>query len=395
MISQTSGPSLTEIVLVGAGHAHVQVMHAFGLTPMPGVRVTVIADQLLAPYSGMLPGCIAGDYTAAEIQIDLARLARHAGCRLIHASAIGVDRASRQVLLQSCVPVPYDWLSINVGITPDLSGIAGAADHAVPVKPIAGLLQRLEQADATVRALGRPARLAVVGGGAGGIEIAIALNDRYRSVAQAAAAITLIAGGGLAPALNNATRRHARQALKKAGITIIEGDRAQAIEADRVLLASGRRVAADVALLSTDARLPEWLHATDLPKAGNGGVAVRQTLQVADDNAIFAAGDCATMVEDPRPRAGLFAVRQGPVLACNLQAAARGGQLERYIPQRDFLTILRTGRTSAIAGRGRWFSVSGPRVRRWKDRIDRAFMERLAVPEEDRRDKEHTLRREP
>jgi selenide, water dikinase len=392
MMQRHAGPVTTDIVLLGAGHAHVQVIRAFGMNQAAGVRVTVIADRLQAPYSGMLPGCIAGDYTADDIHIDVARLARDAGCRLIHAEATGIDRAKKQVLLKDRPPVAYDWLSINVGITPDLSGIVGAAGYAVPVKPIAGILGRLERAEAAVRSFPRPAKLAVIGGGAAGIELAIALADRNRRLARFPSEITLIAGSGLAPSLNAGMRKRARRALEAHSISIVEGDRAVGLEAGVVLLASGRRITTDVPFVSTSARLPEWLTAVDLAKADNGGIAVRSTLQTIDDNAIFAAGDCATMLHDPRPRAGVFAVRQGPFLARNLMAAVRGDPLTVYKPQRDFLTILRTGKGNAVAGRGRFLAVEGSWVWRWKDRIDQAFMAMFKVPDADPSDESADMR---
>jgi selenide, water dikinase len=148
-----------------------------------------------------------------------------------------------------------------------------------------------------------------------------------------------------------------------------------------VICASGRRIAIDVPFVSTDAQLPEWLSRTDLPKAGNCGIAVRPTLQLLDDDHVFAAGDCATMTKDSRPRAGVFAVRQGAVLAHNLMAAACGEPLRPYKPQKDYLTILRTGHGSAIAARGGYFAVEGSWVWRLKDRIDQAFMARFKVPD--------------
>jgi selenide, water dikinase len=391
MIRQ-QGPVETDIVLIGAGHAHVQVMRAFGMNPLPGVRVTVIVDRLLAPYSGMLPGCIAGEYTPDEIHIDAARLARHTGCRLIHAQAEGIDRANRRVLLKDRPPLAYDLLSINVGITPDLSAIAGADRHAVPVKPIAGILDRLERAVAAVRDFPRPARLAVIGGGAAGIELALALNDRNRKLARFPPDITLIAGGGLVPSLNLRLRRAALQALSDAGITVVEHDRATGIEPGAVVLASGRRIANDVPFVSTNARIPDWLEHCGLPLAAKGGLSIRETLQLVDDQAVFAAGDCATLEADPRPRAGVFAVRQGAVLAQNLFAAARGSALKAYKPQRDFLTILRTGPGRAIAARGRWFAIGGGWVWRWKDRIDRDFMAMFKVPDADPADETNAMR---
>jgi pyridine nucleotide-disulfide oxidoreductase family protein len=369
----TQSGGRTSIVLVGAGHAHVEVIRAFGLRPPAGADVTIVTDRLRAPYSGMLPGCIAGDYGVDEIHIDVAALAARSGCQLVEAEAVGVDRAARLVLLKDRPPIPYGLLSINIGVVPDLDGIAGAEAHAVPVKPVASFLRRLAQAEATLADAGRARRIVVIGGGAAGIELAFAFRDRWP-----AAAITLVAGGGLAPALNGGIRRRASRALGEAGVAVVERDEATAVDADAVTLASGRSLEADAVFVSTAARPPSWLDGTGLPRAADGGIAVRPTLQVSDDPSVFAAGDCATMADHPRPRAGVLAVRQGPVLARNLAAACEGHRFEAYRPQSDVLTILRTGPERAIAGRGRWPAVEGAWVWRWKRWIDQRFMARYA-----------------
>ena len=380
-----TAPVETDIVLLGAGHAHVQVMRAFGMDRPRGVRLTIVTDRLEAPYSGMLPGCIAGDYPAEAMHIDVARLARDTGCRLIHAEAVGIDRRNRTVALRDRPAISYDLLSVDVGITPDLSGIDGAEDHAVPVKPIAGFLRRLAEAEAMLGA--KPGQVAVIGGGPAGIELAFAFGDRWPQ-----AGVTLLAGGGLAPSLSGSAQSRLRKALARTGIGLVEKDAARSMRPGEVLLSSGRVIPADAIFVSTAAKPARWLSATDLPKAENGGIAIRQTLQALDDDRIFAAGDCATMVEDPRPRAGVFAVRQGSILARNLMAAALGERLQTYRPQRDYLAILRTGRGRAIATRGQLPAVEGQWVWCWKDRIDRAFMERFAVPETDPADDAEPMR---
>ncbi len=371
-----SAPVETDIVLVGAGHAHVQVMRAFGMYPLRGVRITIVTDRLESPYSGMLPGCIAGDFPPADMLIDIARLARATGCRLIRAEATGIDRQARRLLLRDRPPLPYDLVSFDVGITPDLTGIVGAVEQAVPVKPIAGFLRRLQALETN---LGQPPRrVAVIGGGPAGIELAFAFRDRWPE-----AMVVLIAGSGLAPALPASATRLVRRALDRRGIDLVEQESAAAVVADGVRLAGGRLLTVDAAFVSTAAQPAAWLAATDLPKAANGGIAIRPTLQILDDDRVFAAGDCATMPSDPRPRAGVFAVRQGPILAQNLRATIEGDRLKAYRPQKAFLAILRTGRDGAIATRGSWPAIEGAWVRRWKDRIDRAFMERFSVPEAD------------
>src|ERR1700731_5208248 len=133
---QQSVPIAQDLVLVGGGHAHVHVLKRFGMRPAPGVRLTLITRDIETPYSGMLPGYVAGLYSFAECHIDLLRLARFAGARLIHDEAIGLDRARRQMLCRGHPPIRYDLVSLDIGSPTPLGGVPGAAPHTVSVKPI-------------------------------------------------------------------------------------------------------------------------------------------------------------------------------------------------------------------------------------------------------------------
>ena len=155
----------TDILLLGGGHAHVHVITALAKRPLPGVRVTLITRDLETPYSGMLPGVVAGLYAPEEAHIDLVRLAAVTGTRLIHADATGLDRRAKRVLLAARPPVAYDILSIDVGITPDLASIPGAAEHGIAVKPIGTFLAKLEHLRARCSA-GAVRHVTVIGGGA-------------------------------------------------------------------------------------------------------------------------------------------------------------------------------------------------------------------------------------
>ena len=166
-------PVLRDIVLIGGGHSHVGVLRRFGMHPVPGVRLSVICRDTHTPYSGMLPGYIAGHYSYDEVHIDLSRLARFAGARLFRDEALGLDRDAGKVLCRNRPPVPYDYLSINIGSTPQMSNVPGATEHAVPVKPINGFNQRWLLLLERVRQHAGAMRIAVVGGGAGGVELAL------------------------------------------------------------------------------------------------------------------------------------------------------------------------------------------------------------------------------
>jgi pyridine nucleotide-disulfide oxidoreductase family protein len=368
------------LVLVGGGHAHVQVIRALAERPEPGMSVTLVTDRLLTPYSGMLPGHIAGFYSHGAMHIDLERLADVSDLTLIRSPATSIDRSSRLVKTLDGAVLPYDTLSLNVGITPDLSGITGAERHGIAVKPISGFLERLDGLLTAAAAPDGPRRIVLVGGGAAGVELALALRARLGRLSPSGRPfrIDLAAGNGLLTTLNEGIRRRVRAALMRHDVTVLDDFRAVEISDEGVQAEDGRFIVADAVLFSTAARAPAWLAASGLPTDEGGFVLTGRTLACIDDPAVFAVGDCGTVVDDPMPKAGVFAVRQGAALTHNLRCRARGERLKPHRPDQNFLTILMTGDGSAIAGRGSWFAVEGRWVWRWKDWIDRRFMRRFS-----------------
>ena len=357
---------MRDLVLVGGGHAHVHVLTSFGRRPMPGVRVTLIARDVRTPYSGMLPGFVAGRYSFDECHIDLAALAARTGTNLVHAEAVGLDRSGRLVLLKGQPPLSYDALSLDVGAAPDLAPIPGATEHAVPVKPIAEFGRRWLAFLEDVR---KRKRIVVIGGGAGGVELALAIDRR-----RAAASVTLATRDEILVGHATSAQKKMRAILARRGIRALENNAAVSIDAGSVGLASGERLAADAMFVVTEASAPRWLAETGLTLDPNGFVAVAATLR-SSDPIIFAVGDCATVLRHPRPKSGVFAVRQGPPLAENLRRVLSGGAPLPFVPQRQHLAIIGTGDGGALATRGRW-SVEGRWVWWWKDHIDRKWMRR-------------------
>lgn len=366
------------IVLVGGGHTHVQVLRDFGDRPEPGARLTLVTDRVMTPYSGMLPGHVAGAYSRAEMHIDLEGLARRCGVALCRGSAVGIDRTRRELLLADGGRLAYDTLSLNLGITPDLSGIAGADRFAIAVKPISGLLDQLDRLFAGDSV---PRRILMVGGGPAGVEMALALRTRFHTLAPQAAQpwIAIAAGDAVTPSLNPGMQQRVRAALARRDVTLLAPCRIAEINAEGAVDTTGQRIAADAVIVSTAARAPAWLATTGLRQAADGSVLTADTLATATDGAIFAVGDCAAIEGDRREKAGVFAVRQGPPLIANLRRRVRAEPLGSYRAQRDYLAILATGDGSAIAGRGRWLAVEGRWVWRWKDWLDRSFMARFAA----------------
>jgi selenide,water dikinase len=354
----------------------VFVLKAFARRPEPGLRLTLVSKDRLSPYSGMLPGHMAGLYAREEMHIDLERLALESGAVLIQGQAIGLDTAAKQVRLASGEVLAYDLLSVDIGIVPDLAGIDGAAEHGLTVKPIGDLLAKWDRLVADSERPDGPRRIAVIGGGVAGICLAFAAAARLRRAGAARMQVSLVSAA-VSPEINAGMHRRIRKALRRHGIVLHANDPARGIDGRGVTLASGKRIAADTVLVSTGAAPPQVIRDTPLAKDERGFLSVGPTLQVLNDEAVFAAGDCATIVAHPRPKAGVFAVRQGPVLARNLRRAARGEALEAYAPQRDHLILIGTGDGRAIGGRGRWLAFEGRWAWRLKDWLDRRFMRRF------------------
>lgn len=374
-----AGPVRTDIVLLGGGHAHVHVLKAFAMKPEPGVRLTVVTRDLETPYSGMLPGVIAGLYTEAEAHIDLLRLSAVTGTRLIHAEAVGIDRASKRVTLAGRPPVAYDLLSIDVGITPALSHIAGAAEHGIAVKPIGSFIGKFAALRARCRAPAGPRRIAVIGGGAGGVELILSVRAHLLTDARATGlddggfSFALVTDGEILSTHDPKVRDSFRRAFAARGIALAERSQARAVTPSAIELADGRTIAADAVLVTTGAAAPRWFRDTGLALDKDGFLAVAATLQTRDDPDVFGAGDCVTLTETPREKAGVYAVRAGPPLARNLRRRARGEPMKPWRPQARHLALISTGERYAIASRGP-FKTEGAWVWRWKDWIDRRWM---------------------
>lgn len=383
-----AGPVVKDVVLVGAGHAHVQVLRRFGMRPIAGVRFTLITRELHTPYSGMLPGLVAGRYGFDEAHIDTGPLARFAGTRLYADEVVGLDLAERRVLCRARPPVPYDLLSINIGSRPNTGDVPGAAAHAIPVKPIDGFLARFEALKARVLA-GQSRHVLLVGGGAGGVELLLSVERRLRRELDAAgrdgAALrfTLVAGAdGLLPRFPRAFRDRFKAVMAERGIALSEGARVSAVEAGAVVLGErAERLAADEFLWATEAAPARWLAETGLALDDRGFLRVDAELRALGHDDVFAAGDTIAFDPAPIPRSGVYSVRAGPVLAGNIRAVLTGRRLRPYRPQRDALYIVATGEPYAIATRN-GLTVEGAWVWRWKDWIDRRFMRRFsALPE--------------
>ena len=383
-------PILKDLVLLGGGHSHVEVLRRFGMQPIPGVRVTLISRDVETPYSGMLPGVVAGHYAHDDAHIDLEVLARFSGAVAIFDEAVGLDLAGRQVRFSERPPISYDVLSINIGSTPSVR-VPGADSHAVPVKPIDRFLDRWSAVLERLRSAPGPRRLAVVGGGAGGVELILAAQHRARTILEregrTAAHLEyhlFTDTDVIVPASNASVRAMFRRILDERGIVVHAGSPVVGVTPRELATADRQRFEADEILWTTEASAAAWLADSGLSVDPSGFVKVFRTLRSVSHPEVFAAGDAASMVESPRPKSGVFAVRQGAPLARNLRRALLGRPLVPYRAQRQFLSLISTGDRYAVASRGP-LALRGRWVWRWKDSIDRRFMRRYRELPEMRR----------
>ncbi|MEX2515588.1 MAG: FAD-dependent oxidoreductase [Gammaproteobacteria bacterium] len=373
----TSAPVNPEshLILLGGGHCHVEVLRHFGDKPEAGLRITVISRDKFSAYSGMLPGLVAGHYNFHDCHIDLPRLAKYAGATFIHAEITALDCNKKRILSPAIAPIDYDILSINTGATPKLPQITDNAVPVIPVKPVEELLGAIEELYRQLYDRKRTCHITVVGGGAGGIEILLAIKYRFSRLNH-------ITGYRLINSDTHILNKHNRHVQSKF-TSVLDSHRIEVINNERILKIDSKGIygnndyfyETDIVIWATGVSPPDWIRTTDLALDQDGFININQNLQSTSHANIFAGGDIAGMCDMPRAKSGVFAVRQGPVLASNLRRFYQNKSLKAYMPQHQALALISTGDRYAILSRGcayaagRWFW-------RIKDWIDKRFMAR-------------------
>ncbi|NES91348.1 selenide, water dikinase SelD [Okeania sp. SIO2B9] len=399
----------TDLVLIGGGHSHVIAIKNFAMNPMPGVRLTLITDVYHTPYSGMLPGYVAGLYTFDQCHIDLHPLAKFAGARIFVDRAIGLNLEKNQVICANRPPVTFDVLSIDIGSTPASLTVPGAREYSIPVKPISKFLTYWHQITATVAQLPeQKICIGIVGGGVGGVELAFAVQSHLHNIYQNARQPTnnlelhlFHRGTRLLPGRHRWVGKQVEKILKSRGVVLHLEENVTGVKSkdgqdsdfatdarmsERKILDfapkiiecnSGLQIECDILFWVTQASAAPWLQTAGLATDASGFILVNDKLQSISHPQVFAAGDVATMVNHSRPKAGVFAVRQGKPLLENLQRALQRKPLKSFIPQKKFLILIGTGDQRAIASRGQIGFGPYSLLWRWKDHIDRKFMDKF------------------
>jgi len=367
-------PARTRLLLVGAGHVHLEILRRIVLERPAELETTIVSLEPHHFYSGMTPGYLAGQYSVEDISSDVPAIARRAGAESVIGAAARLEAAARQVVLGDGRALSYDLVSFNIG-----SLLAGAdspaAAHAERIKPLHRAARLKERLEALISGRGTaPARIVVVGAGAGGVEVACAAAAALDRAGRAREVTIVDRAGSILSGYGERFQRRAARALDGLAIRRCLGVGGATTAAGRVDLEDGSSLPSDLTVWLTGPVAAPLLAASGLPADPRGFLWIDDSLRSTGDARIFAVGDCGTLASHPStPKAGVYAVREAPVLWRNLLATARGLPLAGYEPQRGFLSILNTcdGRAllryKGLISWSRW-------AWRLKDRIDRGFM---------------------
>ncbi len=379
-MQQVNDPIIKDLVLIGGGHSHAIVLRMWGMKPIAGVRLTLITSASDTPYSGMLPGHIAGFYTHQECHINLRALAQFAQAQLYVDTVIGLDLVNKKVLCANRPPVAFELLSIDIGSTPASVNVPGAAQYAIAAKPVSGLLTHWNPiVENVAKNPQKPISLGIVGGGAGGVELALAMQGNLQQKQAKNIEMHLFhREAEIMPHYGGWVRRRFQEILTKRGIKLHLQETVSEIQPNKISCTSGLKVECDRIFWVTQASAPSWIQASGITCDSQGFVQVDDNLQSISHHDIFASGDIATILNHPRPKAGVFAVRQGKPLFTNLQGTLLEQKLQPYKPQKQYLSLIGTGDKKAIAAWGNFGIGASSLLWRWKDKIDRQFMQRFS-----------------
>ena len=371
---------MKRLVLIGGGHSHVEVLRRFGMQPPACAELVLVSPHTDTPYSGMLPGWIAGHYTRGDCHIDLAPLAAFARCRFLQTSCNGINTDARLVFCENGQALPFDVVSVDIGSRSPAVETPGAFEHALAVRPIDRFMAAWEEICRMAAAGHAPRHIAMVGAGAAGAEVLLSMQHRLREIVPSLQTeFELIDDGPeLLPGHNASARAILKRMLEARGVRLRPDSRVERVDRGQLHLHNGETIATELIAWATGASPSLWPRSVGLATDNRGFILVNDALQSVSHPDVFAAGDIATVRNHPRPKSGVFAVRAGPPLEHNLRRALQGLPPVAWQPQRHALALITTGDRHAIASRGD-LAVHGNWVWRWKNRIDRRFMRRYEI----------------
>lgn len=384
----SGSPVVKHLVLIGGGHSHLSVLRSLGMNPMPGLAITLISRDIVTPYSGSMPAYLTGQYSHDEMHIDLRPLAQFASARIIQAEVSNIDLQRKIICLDERPDIPFDILSLNIGSSPDASLIEGAEKYALPVKPIDEFLVRWEsmrQQAAECLQAEKEFHLAIIGGGPASVELAFATNARLAKDLDKKPAdlnglkISLVtADSSLLSSHSKKVQGFTLAQLSARNTHVLTKSKVIEAKPDGLLIEGGEELSTDFVIFATGSAIPEWPFNVGLPRSKDGFIEIRPSLQTSSHDFVFATGDVATIINEERPKSGVYAVRQGKVLAENIRRYATGKKLKNYFPQRQALALLNLADGRAIASRGDLF-FAGRSIWSLKHWIDSRFVEKFKI----------------
>lgn len=366
---------MKRLLLVGGGHVHTIVLRALAAAPPPDVEVVLITPSDRMVYTGMLPGWIAGHYTLSDITVMLGPLVRAAGATWVSRRIVGLDLDTRAALTNQGERIAFDVVSIATGPGVAFDAVPGSRQVALPIRPLEHFVEGWQRILRYAASAEGPLRLTVIGAGAGGVELALAMQYRLHEIRDDAHVQLVTGNGPILPGHGPTARRMLHAALLRYGIRMIEGT-VEHLDIDAAVLEGGIALHADAALLVTGPAADAWPRASGLATDDDGFITVDSTLRSTSHPFVFAAGDVATQVDTFRAKSGVYAVRAAPALAGNLIAALSDRPLRPHRPPAHALYLISTGAQRAVASWGP-LAIGGKWVWHWKDRIDRAYIAQL------------------
>ncbi len=376
MPKQENIPMQKELVLLGGGHSQAISLKLLGMKPLPSLRLTLISDVTHTPYSGMLPAHVAGFYSYDESHIDLRRLASFAKANFYLDKAIGLDLINNQVICANRPAVKFDYLSIDIGSTPDTISVKGAKEYTIPAKPVPQFLAVWNDILAKVNSFSH-LTITIVGGGAGGVELALNIHSRLSPIIDNLEINLIHQGDKVLSGHNKFVSNYLEKILLQKNIKLHLSEIVTEVLPNQIICQSGLNISSDYIFWVTNASAPSWIKNSGITTDECGFILVNNNLQSLSHPHIFATGDIATIKDYPRPKAGVFAVRQGKPLFNNLKNIITHKQLISYYPQKRYLSLIGTGDKSAVASWS-FFGLASPLFWTWKDYIDRKFMNQFA-----------------
>ena len=364
-----------QLVIVGAGHAHLTILKNLQEIKNAGHDVTVVSSSSLHYYSGMGPGMLSGIYRPEEIRFNVKKMSENRGAVFIEDKVVKIHPQKKLIDLQSGQTLSYDVMSVNTGSFVPVEAPDSSDVFVIPVKPIENLLNARNKIIAELKT--KELRITVVGGGPTGVEVAGNLDRLIRNE-SGTCRITLVAGTRLLRQFKNGIRNRVQEALVRRQVQVVEGARVSAIKDHSVVLTDGSDIESDIVFMAVGVKPSPLFKDSGLTIGQDGGMLVNRYLQSVAYPEIFGGGDCISFQPQPLAKVGVYAVRQNPILFNNLLGSLKGTALEPFHPQKAVLLAFNLGDGTAVV---QWHSIvwGGRLGFALKNYIDRKFMKNFQV----------------